>query len=98
MMVAPGCGLAARHVLWEHEIVGSNPSAPTIFPVVAIHRVRAPAAPRARASRSDARSVDRAADDAAGVGEAFQLGAGKRGVGPRGGTSEQALDALGSVG
>ena len=29
MMVGPGCGAVVAHVLWEHEVVGSNPTTPT---------------------------------------------------------------------
>lgn len=29
---ASGRGATAAHVLWEHEVVGSNPTAPTTFP------------------------------------------------------------------
>ena len=28
----PGCSAVVAHVLWEHEVVGSNPTTPTIRP------------------------------------------------------------------
>ena len=31
MILGAGCGVVVTHVLWEHETVGSNPTAPTTF-------------------------------------------------------------------
>jgi hypothetical protein len=29
--MASGCSAVVAHVLWEHEVVGSNPTTPTTF-------------------------------------------------------------------